>query len=189
MRQLDRLGRFSNQPHMGQSLDVVDSRIGQRLVESRGQNVRVIARPYMRSHGVEWNPKESAAARVYCGGRAVDQERKPSLSILGGIGTHQEDVMHMKRTADRLFGDDYRWSVLGAGRHQVSIATASLLNGGNVRVGLEDSLWAGRGRIARSNAEQVLGIRDVIEKLGLEVANAAEARITLDLKGGDRVAF
>ena len=111
------------------------------------------------------------------------------FGILGGIGPHPEDVMHMKRTADRLFGDDYRWSVLGAGRHQMPIAMLSVLAGGNVRVGLEDSLWAGKGRLATSNAEQVESARKMIEGLGMEVATAAEARQILDLKGGDKVGF
>ena len=95
----------------------------------------------------------------------------------------------MKRTADRLFGDDYRWSVLGAGRMQMQIALQSVLLGGNARVGLEDSLWAGKGRLARSNAEQVTIVRKLIEDLGLEIATPAEAREMLALKGGDQVNF
>jgi uncharacterized protein (DUF849 family) len=111
------------------------------------------------------------------------------FGILGGIGTHPEDVLHMKRTADRLFGDAYRWSVLGAGRAQMPIAAMAAAMGGNVRVGLEDSLWIGPGRLARSNAEQVRKVRQIIEGLGLEVASPAEARAILALKGGDAVAF
>ncbi|MER8827460.1 3-keto-5-aminohexanoate cleavage protein [Mesorhizobium sp. M0938] len=111
------------------------------------------------------------------------------FGILGGIGPHPEDVMHMKRTADRLFGNDYRWSVLGAGRNQMPIAAIAAVNGGNVRVGLEDSLWIGPGRFARSNAEQVLKVREIIEGLGLEVATPVEARAILELKGADRVNF
>jgi uncharacterized protein (DUF849 family) len=111
------------------------------------------------------------------------------FGILGGIGNHQEDVMHMKRTADRLFGDDYRWSVLGAGRHQMRIAALSASMGGNVRVGLEDSLWGGPGRLAESNAEQVTMARQIIEGLGLEIASPDEAREILSLKGGDQVEF
>ncbi len=111
------------------------------------------------------------------------------FGILGGIGTHPEDVMHMKRTADRLFGTDYRWSVLGAGRHQMPIAAMAAAMGGNVRVGLEDSLWDGPGRLARSNADQVRRVRRIIEGLGLEIATPAEARALLALKGGDQVAF
>jgi uncharacterized protein (DUF849 family) len=111
------------------------------------------------------------------------------FGILGGIGVHPEDVAHMKRTADRLFGDAYRWSVLGAGRHQMSIAAMSIAMGGNVRVGLEDSLWIGPGRLARSNAEQVRLVRQMIEALGYDVAKPDEAREILSLKGGDRVKF
>ncbi|KPL55301.1 3-keto-5-aminohexanoate cleavage protein [Prosthecomicrobium hirschii] len=111
------------------------------------------------------------------------------FGILGGIGPHPEDVAHMKRTADRLFGDAYRWSVLGAGRHQMPIAAMAAAMGGNVRVGLEDSLWLGKGRFAASNAEQVAHVRRIIEGLGLEIASPAEARDILELKGGDRVEF
>lgn len=108
------------------------------------------------------------------------------FGILGGIGSHPDDVMHMKRTADRLFGDQYEWSVLGAGARQMSIVAMAASMGGNVRVGLEDSLWAGRGRLAESNAEQVTLARQIIEGMGLEVATPAEARAILDLKGADR---
>lgn len=111
------------------------------------------------------------------------------FGILGGIGTHPEDVQHMKRTADRLFGDDYRWSVLGAGGSQLRIAAQSVALGGNVRVGLEDSLWAGRGKLATSSADQVRLVRKMIEGLGLEIATPDEAREILSLKGGDQVGF
>ncbi|WP_371344943.1 3-keto-5-aminohexanoate cleavage protein [Ancylobacter sp. IITR112] len=111
------------------------------------------------------------------------------FGLLGGIGTHPEDVMHMKRTADRLFGADYRWSVLGAGASQLRIATQSAAMGGNIRVGLEDSLWAGKGKLATSSADQVRMARKVIEGLGLEVATPDEARAMLQLKGGDQVNF
>lgn len=111
------------------------------------------------------------------------------FGILGGIGGHPEDVMHMKRTADRLFGGDFQWSVLGAGRNQMPIALQSVVMGGNLRVGLEDSLWAGPGRLAKSNAEQVTLARQLVESLGMEVATPDEAREILDLKGADRVAF
>jgi uncharacterized protein (DUF849 family) len=111
------------------------------------------------------------------------------FGILGGIGPHPEDVMHMKRTADRLFGDKYQWSVLGAGRNQMPIIAQALAMGGNVRVGLEDSLWGGPGRLAQSNAEQVTTARKMIEGLGMEVATPDEAREILGLKGADKVAF
>jgi uncharacterized protein (DUF849 family) len=111
------------------------------------------------------------------------------FGILGGIGPHPEDVMHMKRTADRLFGDRYRWSVLGAGRNQLPIAAQAAAMGGNIRVGLEDSLWAGPGKFSQSNAQQVRAARQLIEGLGLSVATPDEARQMLALKGGDKVAF
>lgn len=111
------------------------------------------------------------------------------FGILGGIGQHPEDVIHMKRTADRLFGDSYQWSVLGAGRNQMPIAMQSVLMGGNLRVGLEDSIWAGKGRLAESNAQQVRMAREMVEALGLEIATPAEARQILQLKGADRVDF
>ena len=111
------------------------------------------------------------------------------FGILGGIGPHPEDVMHMRRTADRLFGNDYVWSVLGAGRNQIPVATMAASMGGNVRVGLEDSLWAGPGRLAESNAQQVRLIRQVLEGLSLDVATPSEAREILQLKGGDNVGF
>ena len=98
------------------------------------------------------------------------------FGILGGIGPHPEDVLHMKRTADRLFGDAYRWSVLGAGRNQMPVAAMAAAMGGNVRVGLEDSLWDGPGRLAESNAAQVRRVRLILEGLGLEVGDARPRR-------------
>ncbi|CAN7180559.1 3-keto-5-aminohexanoate cleavage protein [Bosea sp. LjRoot237] len=111
------------------------------------------------------------------------------FGLLGGIGPHPEDVVHMKRTADRLFGDDYHWSVLGAGRHQLPIAAMAVAMGGNLRVGLEDSLWLGPGQLAKSNADQVRAARQIIEGLGLEIATPDDAREQLQLKGADKVAF
>lgn len=111
------------------------------------------------------------------------------FGILGGIGSHPDDVMHMKRTADRLFGDQYIWSVLGAGARQMGIVAMAASMGGNVRVGLEDSLWGGPGRLAQSNAEQVASARAIIEGMGLSVATPDEARAILHLKGGDRTAI
>ena len=111
------------------------------------------------------------------------------FGLLGGIGSHPEDVMHMKRTADRLFGDNYRWSVLAAGQAQMKVAAMAASMGGHVRVGLEDSLWLGRGELAPSNAAQVTRVRQIIEGLGLEVASPQEARAILELKGGDAVGF
>jgi uncharacterized protein (DUF849 family) len=111
------------------------------------------------------------------------------FGLLGGIGPHPDDVMHMKRTADRLFGAHFLWSVLGAGRAQMPVASMAAAMGGNVRVGLEDSLWIGSGKLADSNAQQVRQVRKIIEGLGLEVATPDEAREMLELKGPDKVAF
>jgi len=111
------------------------------------------------------------------------------FGILGGIGTHAEDVAHMRRTADRLFGDSYQWSVLGAGAAQMRIAAIAAGMGGNVRVGLEDSLWAGPKRLAVSSGEQVRIVRGIVEGLGLQIATPDEAREILNLKGGANVAF
>jgi uncharacterized protein (DUF849 family) len=111
------------------------------------------------------------------------------FGILGGIGPHPEDLMHMRRTADRLFGDQYQWSILGAGKNQIPLASIGAAMGSHVRVGLEDSLWMGRGKLAQSNAEQVTRIRTVLEALNLEIATPAEARQILDLKGGHQVSF
>jgi uncharacterized protein (DUF849 family) len=111
------------------------------------------------------------------------------FGLLGGIGAHPDDVMHMKRTADRLFGDNYRWSVLAAGANQMKVAAMAASMSGHVRVGLEDSLWIGRGQLAESNAEQVTRVRQIIEGLGLEVATPDDAREILQLKGADAVGF
>jgi len=111
------------------------------------------------------------------------------FGILGGIGPHPEDVAHMKRTADRLFGDQYQWSVLGAGRNQLPIAAQSIAMGGNARVGLEDSIWLSPGQLAQTNAQQVKAVRQVIESLGLEIASSEDAREILQLKGRNSVNF
>ena len=111
------------------------------------------------------------------------------FGILGGIGSHPEDLAHMRRTADRLFGTDYQWSILGVGRSQIQLASMGATMGANVRVGLEDSLWAGPGQLAKSNAQQVTIIRKILEGLSLGVATPDEAREMLSLKGSDQVAF
>ncbi|HEY2662051.1 MAG TPA: 3-keto-5-aminohexanoate cleavage protein [Caulobacteraceae bacterium] len=111
------------------------------------------------------------------------------FGVLGGQGPDTENLLHAKRIADKLFGDDYRWSVMATGRFQLPFTTMAALNGANVRVGLEDSLYVGRGRLATSNAEQVKTLRSILEQLSLEIATPAEAREILALKGGDNVAF
>ena len=111
------------------------------------------------------------------------------FGILGGIGAEQRNLAFMRETADRLFGKQYVWSVLAAGRHQMAFTTMAGIMGGNVRVGLEDSLYIGKGEMATSNAQQVAKIRRILEELSLEIATPAEARAILHLKGGDRVGF
>ncbi len=111
------------------------------------------------------------------------------FGILGGIGADPENVTHMKHIADKLFGDSYYWSILAAGRHQMPLITMGAIMGSSVRVGLEDSLYLGKGQLAKSNAEQVKRIRTILENLSLDVATPDEARAMLDLKGGDRVSF
>ena len=111
------------------------------------------------------------------------------FGILGGIGPEPENLMHMKTTADRLFGDDYYWSVLGAGRHQTSLVTMAAIMGGSVRVGLEDSIYLAKGELARSNADQVAKICRILGELSLEVASADEAREMLGLKGAAHTAI
>ena len=111
------------------------------------------------------------------------------FGITGGIGAEPRNLLFAKETADRLFGDKYVWSVLAAGRHQMAFTTMAGIHGGNVRVGLEDSLYISKGQLAKSNAEQVAKIRRILEDLSLEIATPAEAREMLNLKGGDRVGF
>ena len=111
------------------------------------------------------------------------------FGILGGIGADPDNVLFMRRTADRLFGDDYQWSILAAGRHQMGLCTMGAVMGGNVRVGLEDSLYIAKGALAESNAQQVAKMRRILEDLSLEIASPTEARSALALKGGDQVGF
>ena len=111
------------------------------------------------------------------------------FGILGGVGAELDNLVHMHKVADRLFGTDYEWSVLAAGRHQMNFATQAALLGGNLRVGMEDSLYIGPGEKAVSSAQQVRKIRSIVENLGLRIATPEEARARLGLKGGDQVAF
>jgi uncharacterized protein (DUF849 family) len=111
------------------------------------------------------------------------------FGILGGIGADPENLMHMRRIADKLFGDSYRWSILAAGRHQMPLCTMGATMGANVRVVLEDSLYLGKGTLAETNAQQVAKIRGICESLSLDIATPQEAREMLALKGGDQVAF
>jgi uncharacterized protein (DUF849 family) len=160
------------------------------------RDIEKIAKQLGEGHGVKFEHECYDTGHLYNLAHLVDRGVfKPPIflqlifGILGGIGPDMDNLLFMKRTADKLFGDDYSWSVLGAGRHQMAFATQAVMMGGNVRVGLEDSLYIGRGKLAESNAQQVAKIRRIIEELGYEIATPAEARATLGLKGADRVKF
>ena len=160
------------------------------------KDIEYVLRELGEKHGTKFEFECYDVGHLYTLAHFLERKLvKPPLfvqtifGILGGIGPHPEDVAHMRRTADRLFGDQYRWSVLAAGRHQMPILTMAAVMGGNVRVGLEDSLWLGPGELAKSNADQVRKIRGIVENLGLAIATPTEARAMLALKGGDRVSF
>ena len=147
-------------------------------------------------HGVKFEHECYDIGHLYNLAHCVDRGWfKPPIflqlifGILGGIGPDLDNLVFMKRTADRLFGEDYYWSVLAGGRHQMNFCTLGAMMGGNVRVGLEDSLYIGKGKLAKSNAEQVGKIRGIVEGLGHEIATPQEAREMLGLKGADRVKF
>ena len=147
-------------------------------------------------HGVRFECECYDVGHLYTLAHFLDRGLiKPPLfvqtifGILGGIGPHPEDLQHMRRTADRLFGPDYQWSILAAGRHQMGLCTMGAMMGGNVRVGMEDSIYVGKGELAKSNADQVKKIRHILETLSLEIATPDEARQILQLKGGDKVGF
>jgi uncharacterized protein (DUF849 family) len=159
-------------------------------------DIETIAETLGEGHGVKFEHECYDVGHLYNLAHCVERGMfKPPIflqiifGILGGIGADFDNLMFMKWTADKLFGIDYRWSVLAAGRHQIPFCTQSVMMGGNVRVGLEDSLYIGRGKLAKSNAEQVAKIKRIIEELGYEAATPAEARASLGLKGADRVKF
>lgn len=160
------------------------------------KDIEYIMKELGEGHGVKFEFECYDVGHLYNLAHFVDRGLvKPPLfvqtifGILGGIGADHENLMHMRRIADKLFGADYRWSILAAGKHQMSFVTMGAMMGGNVRVGLEDSLYVARGELAKSNADQVAKIRRIVEDLSLEVATPAEARAMLGLKGGDQVAF
>jgi uncharacterized protein (DUF849 family) len=160
------------------------------------RDIEKISRMMGEGHGTKFEHECYDTGHLYNLAHCVDRGMfKPPIflqlifGILGGIGIDMDNLMFMKRTADKLFGNDYRWSVLGAGRSQMPFATQAVMMGGNVRVGLEDSLYIGRGKLAANSAEQVAKIRRIIEELGYEVATPKEARAMLGLKGADRVKF
>jgi uncharacterized protein (DUF849 family) len=160
------------------------------------RDIEMIAKTLGDGHGVKFEHECYDVGHLYNLAHCVDRGMfKPPVflqiifGILGGIGADFENLLFMKRTADKLFGNLYHWSVLAAGRHQMPFCTQSIMMGGNVRVGLEDSLFIGRGTLAKSNAEQVAKIKRIIEELGFEAATPSEAREILGLKGADRVKF
>ncbi len=160
------------------------------------KDIEYILKELGEGHGVRFEFECYDIGHLYSLAHFLDRGLvKPPLfvqsifGILGGIGADEENLMHARRIADKLFGDDYRWSVLAAGRHQMSFVTMAAMLGGNVRVGLEDSLYIAKGELAKSNRDQVAKIRRIIEDLSLDVATPAEAREMLALKGGDMVSF
>jgi uncharacterized protein (DUF849 family) len=159
-------------------------------------DIEKIYRLLGEGHGVKFEHECYDTGHLYNLAHCIDRGWfKPPVflqlifGILGGIGADLDNLIFMKRTADRLFGGDYLWSVLAGGRHQMNFCTQAAMMGGNVRVGLEDSLYIGPGKLAASNAEQVAKIRRIVEELGFQVATPKEARETLGLKGADRVKF
>ena len=168
----------------------------QNIFRNTFRDIERIAKLLGEEHGVKFEHECYDTGHLYNLAHCVDRGLfKPPIflqliyGILGGIGPDFDNLLFMKRTADRLFGDAYHWSVLAGGRHQIPFATMATMIGGNVRVGLEDSLYIGRGKLAASNAEQVAKIRRIIEELGYEAATPTEARAMLGLKGADRVKF
>ena len=168
----------------------------QNIFRNTFRDIETIYKRLGEGHGVKFEHECYDVGHLYNLAHIVDRGFfKPPVflqlifGILGGIGADMENFMFMKRTADKLFGKEYLWSVLGAGRAQMPFATQAVMMGGNVRVGLEDSLYISRGKLAKSNAEQVAKIRRIIEELGYETATSAEAREMLGLKGADKVKF
>jgi uncharacterized protein (DUF849 family) len=160
------------------------------------KDIEYILKELGQGHGVRFEFECYDVGHLYSLAHMVDRKLyEPPLfvqtifGILGGIGADPENLLHMKRTADRLFGDAWYWSILAAGRHQMQLCTMGAIMGGNVRVGLEDSIYLGKGELARSNADQVRKIRGILEALSLEIATADEARAMLALKGAHNVKF
>ncbi|HYM01503.1 MAG TPA: 3-keto-5-aminohexanoate cleavage protein [Stellaceae bacterium] len=160
------------------------------------KDIEYILKNLGEAHGTKFEFECYDVGHLYTLAHFLDRKLvKPPLfvqsifGILGGIGADPENLTHVKHIADKLFGDQYRWSILAAGRHQLPLVTMGAIMGGNVRVGLEDSLFIGKGQLAKSNADQVRRIRSILENLSLEIASPKEAREMLALKGGDAVAF
>lgn len=160
------------------------------------KDIEYILKHLGEAHGTRFEFECYDVGHLYTLAHFLDRKLvKPPLfvqtifGILGGIGADPENVAHMHRIAEKLFGDDWSWSILAAGRHQMPLCTMAAMMGANVRVGLEDSIYLGKGELATSNAAQVAKIRSILETLSLQIATPAEARAMLDLKGGDQVGF
>ena len=188
------LGRYQSFQHDWEAAHLESSR--DWIFRNTFKDIEAILERLGKGHGTRFEFESYDTSHLYTLAHFLDRKLvTPPLfvqsifGILGGQGADTENLLHAKRIADKLFGDDYRWSVMASGRHQMPFTTMGAINGANVRVGLEDSLFAGRGRLATSNAEQVRLIRSILEPLSLEIATPAEAREILALKGGDNVAF
>ncbi len=188
---LDRISEFQHEwerAHLENSRDFI--------FRNTFKDIEYILKELGEGHGVRFEFECYDIGHLYNLAHFLDRGLvKPPLfvqsifGILGGVGADEENLMHSRRIANKLFGSDYRWSVLAAGRHQMSFVTMAAMLGGNVRVGLEDSLYIAKGRLAESNRDQVAKIRRIVEDLSLEVATPSEARAMLGLKGGDMVNF
>lgn len=160
------------------------------------QDMEFMLKELGEAHGTKFEFECYDIGHLYNLAHMLDRKLvKPPLfvqsifGILGGIGADPENLDHMKRIADKLFGNDYHWSVLAAGRHQMAFTTMAGIYGGHVRVGIEDSIYVGKGQLAKSNAEQVTKIRGILEGLGMDIATADETREMLALKGASNVGF
>jgi uncharacterized protein (DUF849 family) len=188
------LGRYREFQHAWESEYLEASR--DWIFRNTFKDMEQILERLGKGHGTRFEFECYDTAHLYTLAHFLDRELvTPPLfvqsifGLLGGQGADTENLMHAKRIADKLFGDQYHWSVMAAGKHQMPFITMGAINGAAVRVGLEDSLFAGRGHLAVSNAEQVRLIRSILEPLSLEIASPAEARAILALKGGDAVGF
>ena len=188
---LDRISEFQHEwerTHLENSRDFI--------FRNTFKDIEYILKELGEGHGVRFEFECYDIGHLYNLAHFLDRGLvKPPLfvqsifGILGGVGADEENLMHSRRIANKLFGSDYRWSVLAAGRHQMSFVTMAAMLGGNVRVGMEDSLYIAKGKLAESNRDQVAKIKRIVEDLSLEVATPTEARAMLGLKGGDMVNF
>jgi uncharacterized protein (DUF849 family) len=188
------LARYKDWKHDWEPKDLEASR--DFIFRNTFKDIEYILKNLGEAHGTRFEFECYDVGHLYTLAHFLDRKLvKPPLfvqtifGILGGIGPDPENLAHMKHIADKLFGEDFYWSILAAGRHQLPLVTMGAIMGGNVRVGLEDSLYIGKGKLAQSNADQVSRIRSILENLSLEIASPAEARQMLQLKGGDRVTF